>query len=156
MARTPETIQLFDYDHDITVRVMPMGASKAQKWLLRALTVLGGGNAKDSFFDPEVLKKGAQNLDFSALNLPSLLAALSYENMETLVDMLWPCFTVWQGAKTDGAGTVLNVDNVDSIIMDHKTLLAMQRKLLNMQYGFFPDAAPLNTGEPEAAPIHPA
>ncbi|MBE1237439.1 hypothetical protein IHV25_07230 [Phaeovibrio sulfidiphilus] len=136
MASMDTDIDLTDGGRTLRFRIRPMGARKQERWLARLALVLARAGR-------------AMPAGTPALHLPAHLftagglASLSdvpFDRLEPLLDEMWEnVFRVLDS----GVAVQLKPETIDGVVTDVRTLLALRREVLRLNFGHLLDALPV-------------
>ncbi len=133
MRETKEII-LQQKGQNLTFVIEQMPATKLQIWLMKALTCLLGTEISELDF-------GALQKEINIKGL-SFLQNLDIDKIEPLINTLYSCVKY----KVDGTLMQIDQNNIDSIILDVRTLFSLQKEVLKHNLSFFGES-PLNINE---------
>lgn len=141
--RKEKTIILDDRGRELTFRVKEMPATKLESWIVRAGLLLASTGLLSSNATPEVgdvlqtVGKALASND----NLQAL-ARVDIDKAQPLLDDLLGCCT---HVASGGIEQRLTPDVVDGIIEDIRTLFALRKEALMLNFGFFASAGQSDT-----------
>ena len=140
--RKEKTITLKDRERELTFKVREMSATQLESWIIRAGLLLAGTgmleSAEVSKGAGDVMAQAGKAIAEGGL---SALGKMDYEKAKPLLDELLACCTRIDG----GMEQHLTPEVVDGIIEDVKTLFALRKEALALNFGFFASAAPFAT-----------
>ena len=122
MARKEVEIKIEDgRDAGKTFRIVEMGSVQADKWVTRALLLLGKSG------------KGIGALtQMSVDEIVESLSSCSYEETEKLLDELLACCSFIK----DGASVTMKGDMIESVIEEWTTIFRLRIEALKVNLGF--------------------
>lgn len=139
--RKEKTITIDDRGNALTFKVREMPATRLESWIIRAGLLLAGTGlldtgGKDAPQDAgEVMSAAGKALAENGL---AALGKVDYDAAKPLLDELLACCT-----RVDaGMEQQLTPDVADGIIEDVRTLFALRKEALAVNFGFFAAAAP--------------
>lgn len=146
-------ITLQDGGEGKTFQVQQMSALHLESWINRLLIMLAGKDGTQKMLSKadfnslaSKLKGGIANVENQFTNLPvekvignilSLLGSLDYEKVEPLYNELLTCCAYVPNPDNRTFINPLDVQNVDAIISDVKTLYMLRLEALKINFSFF-------------------
>ncbi len=130
MRETTE-ITLEDGGNELVFIIEKMPATKLQRFIMQALSLLSGNVSGASF---DLQKMGMQSLLVC-------LQGLDVDKTEPLFDALYTCVK----RRVDGSLVAVTAKNIDGFISDVRTLFKLQSAILKHNLGFLAEGAPSNT-----------
>ena len=153
--RKETTIILDDRGRELTFKIKEMPALKLESWIIRAGLLLAGTGllelrTADAPDAGELARNAGQIMAEKGL---SALGAIDYERARPLLDELLFCCS----HVVDGVARPLTPETVEGIIEDVKTLFALRKEALSLNFGFFGPGVPsasedAGTTPPQALP----
>ncbi len=131
-------ITLEDSGNELVFLIEKMPATKLQRFIMQALSLLSGNVSGASF-------------DLQKMDTQSLLACLQgldVDKAEPLFDALYTCAK----RRVDGATIAVNAKNIDAFISDVRTLFKLQFAILKHNLGFLAEGTPSNMGNTDNVP----
>lgn len=118
--RESKRITLMDGERQIEFEIKPMGAIKAERWLLRAAFAMGSG-----------LSSLTSNAD--ATEIVKALSAVDFEKVAPLWDELLSCCQIRQG----GATLPVDINTLDGKVDYPTTIFLLKVAVVQANFGFF-------------------
>lgn len=122
------TITADGRDKGKTFVITEMPASRAEKWAMRALLIIGRRN-------PEIGYQAGMGMQaIAALGLSAVLAGIDWEEAEPLVDEIMTCVSIKESAP--GKPPFIRNDLYEEDIEEVPTRLQLKMEVLELHTGF--------------------
>jgi hypothetical protein len=131
--RKEKTITLNDRGRELIFKIREMPATRLESWIVRAGLVLASTGILDS---KSITDAGEAIQAAGKIITEGGLAALGnvdYDKVQPLLDELLGCCE----HMVDGIGHKVTPDTVDGIIEDVKTLFALRKEVITLNFDFF-------------------
>lgn len=169
MSRKEEYITIEDGGNRLLIQIKQMSAIQQERWLNRMLILLCGNTEtahmaseldvkrliskfQQGKLTEEKLVQGEGGLDKFLGALVGVLGALDYEKVEPLYNELLGCCSHVPDPNNRLFCIQLTPDNVESIIMDFRTLYKLRWQALKLNFNFFGNGAGSPITTPKKAP----
>lgn len=132
--REQKIVSIIEDGNELTFRVTQMPATKAERWLNRALSALAGaasGNASLSGLQQRLA--GEKALE----ELFKIFGALDYEKVEPLYNELLECCEHIPEKNNLNFSTPCSQATIDGIVGDPMTLYRLRLEALKLNFSFF-------------------
>lgn len=134
--RKEKVIVLNDRGRELTFKIREMPATRLESFIIRAGLLLAGSGLLKSGGNPASMDAGAA-IDAAGKAIAegglSALAQLDPAKVQPLLDELLGCCS----HMVDGMGHPLTPETVDGVIEDIKTLFALRKEALILNFDFF-------------------
>lgn len=141
MALKEEIISIREDGRELTFRIRQMPAASLESWLMRAAILIGksgaAANGKEGHNLAATMSSLSKGRGLDALLC--LLGGLDYEQAKALLDEMLGC--CWR-VREDGTEEQVRLSTLNGYIEDITTLVKLRGKALEVNLGFFKDAAP--------------
>lgn len=141
--RKEKTITLNDRGRELAFKIREMPATRLESWIVRAGLVLASTGILDS---KSITDAGEAIQAAGKIIAEGGLAALGnvdYDKVQPLLDELLGC----SEHMVDGIGHKVTPDTVDGIIEDVKTLFALRKEVITLNFDFFAPDGKSDTAE---------